>query len=125
MQYLVNKLIPRETSFYTLLGNAANQFLDDCVNERPESPATFESSIQKAFRANVMEYCTCPDIQQDYFTRARMQFNHIHRTVAQSFITRECRIDKNRAVLDPSFLCESLGLQGRMDLLQSDVRNLI
>lgn len=125
LQYLVNKLIPRETSFYTLLGNAANQFLDDCVNERPESPATFESSIQKAFRANVMEYCTCPDIQQDYFTRAHMQFNHIHRTVAQSFITRECRIDKNRAVLEPSFLCESLGLQGRMDLLQSDGRNLI
>lgn len=125
LQYLVNRLTPRETTFHTLLGNAANQFLDDCVNERPDAPATFENSIQKAFRANVMEYCTCPDIKQDYFTRASMQFNHIHRTVAQSFITRDCRIDKNLAVLEPSFLCESLGLQGRMDLLQSDGKNLI
>ena len=125
LQYLVNKLTPRETTFHTLLGNAANQFLDDCVNERPDAPATFANSIQKAFRLNVMEYCTCPDIDQDYFTRATMQFNHIHRTVEQSFVTRDCHIDKNRAVLEPSFLCECLGLQGRMDLLQSDGRNLI
>ena len=125
LQYLVNKLTPRETSHYTLLGNAANQFLDDCVNERPDAPATFEGSIQKAFRTNVMEYCTCTDIDAAYFARAAKQFDNIHHTVEQSFPTPDCHIDKNSAVLEPSFLCECLGLQGRMDFLQSDGRNLI
>ena len=125
LQYLVNKLTPRETTYHTLLGNAANQFLDDCINSREEAPATYERSIQKAFRLNVMEYCTCQDIDQEYFTRAKMQFNHIYRTVEQSFATAECHIDKNRAVLEPSFICECLGLQGRMDLLQSDGTNLV
>lgn len=125
LQYLVNKMIPHDTTFHTLLGNAANQFLDDCVNESTDSPATFENSIQKAFRNNVMEYCTCPDITKDYFMRAHTQFEHIHQIVSRSFPTPECRIDKNKAILEPSFLCECMGLQGRMDFLQSDGKNLI
>lgn len=125
LQYLVNKIAPRETTFHTLLGNAANQFLDDCINEQADAPATYDDSIQKAFRANVLEYCTCKDIDASFFQRASMQFNHIHRVVSQSFRTPECHIDKNLAILEPSFICESLGLQGRMDLLQSDGRNLI
>ena len=31
----------------------------------------------------------------------------------------------DQAILEPSFLCEMLGLQGRMDLLQEDFRLLI
>lgn len=125
LQYLANKILPQETTFHTLLGNAANQFLDDCVNEKDESPARFEDSIQKAFRNNVMEYCTCQDINQDYFTKARLQFEHIQHTVIQSFPNQSCNIDRNRAILEPSFLCEALGLQGRMDLLQDDGKKLI
>lgn len=125
LQYIVNKILPQETTFHTLLGNAANQFLDDCVNETDDSPARFEDSIQKAFRNNVMEYCTCPDINQDYFAKARLQFEHIQRIVMQSFPNPSCRIDRNKAILEPSFLCEALGLQGRMDLLQDDGKNLI
>lgn len=125
LQYLVNKILPQETTFHTLLGNAANQFLDDCVNEKDESPARFEDSIQKAFRNNVMEYCTCQNINRDYFTKARLLFEHIQHTVMQSFPNQSCNIDRNKAILEPSFLCEALGLQGRMDLLQDDGKNLI
>ncbi len=125
LQYIVNKILPQETTFHTLLGNAANQFLDDCVNETDDSPARFEDSIRKAFRGNVMEYCTCPDINRDYFARARLQFEHIRHTVMQSFPGPSCRIDRNKAILEPSFLCEALGLQGRMDLLQDDGKKLV
>lgn len=125
LQYIVNKITPRETTMHILLGNAANQFLDDCINESPENPITFESSIKQAFQNNMIEYCTCSDIDKNYFVRAHNQFINIQHTVAQSFTNNDCRIDKTRAILEPSFLCESLGLQGRMDLLQDDGKRLI
>ena len=125
LNYIVHKFKPRETSHYILLGNAANQFLDDCVNEQPEQLATFLNSIQKAFRDDILSYTACDKIDKDYFERAEEQFNAIRETVQALFHSPTCQIDKDGALLEPSFLCECMGLQGRMDFLQGDFRNLI
>lgn len=125
LNYLVSKFRPRETSHYILLGNAANQFLDDCVNEQPHQPATYERSIQKVFRNELLAYTCCDKIDREYFTRAQEQFKYIRETVHAIFNSPTCQIDKDGALLEPSFLCECLGLQGRMDYLQGDFRNLI
>ena len=125
LNYLVSKFRPRETSHYILLGNAANQFLDDCVNEQPHQPATFERSIQKVFRNELLAYTSCDKIDREYFARAQEQFKYIRETVQAVFNSPTCQIDKDGALLEPSFLCEHLGLQGRMDFLQGDFRNLI
>ena len=125
LNYMIHKFKPRETSHYILLGNAANQFLDDCVNEQPNQPATFLNSIQKAFRDDILSYTACEKIDKDYFQRAEEQFKGIRETVQAIFHSPTCQIDKNGALLEPSFLCECMGLQGRMDFLQGDYRNLI
>lgn len=125
LNYLVSKFRPRETSHHILLGNAANQFLDDCVNEQPHQPATFERSIQKVFRNELLAYTSCDKIDREYFARAQEQFKYIRETVQAVFNSPTCQIDKDGALLEPSFLCEHLGLQGRMDFLQGDFRNLI
>lgn len=125
LNYLVHKFKPRETSHHILLGNAANQFLDDCVNEQPDQPATFLNSIQKAFRDDILSYTACEKIDKDYFQRAEEQFRAIRETVQALFHSPTCQIDKDGALLEPSFLCECMGLQGRMDFLQGDFRNLI
>lgn len=125
LNYIVHKFKPRETSHYILLGNAANQFLDDCVNEQPEQPTTFLNSIHKAFRDDILSYSACEKIDKDYFERAEEQFKAIRETVQALFHSPTCQIDKDGALLEPSFLCECMGLQGRMDFLQGDFRNLI
>lgn len=125
LNYLMNKLRPQESTPYILLGNAANQFLDDCINESNETPASFESSIQKAFRTDLLAYCCTPQIDRSYFQKAEEQFNHIRQTLETLFHTPSYHFDRNKVMLEPSFLCESMGLQGRMDLLQSDGKNLI
>lgn len=123
--YLVQKFKPREQTHHILLGNTANQFLDDCVNEQSGHPATYEHSIRQAFRNSLLAYSACEQIDKEYFERAKRQFHHIRQTVQAVFQSPTCQIDKSGALLEPSFLCECLGLQGRMDFLQGDYRNLI
>ncbi len=125
LNYLINKFRPRETTHYILLGYAANQFLDDCVNAPADSPATYRQSIRKVFRDAPLAYTACDGIDKEYFRRAEAQFGAIRETVQAIFHSPTCQIDKDGALLEPSFLCECLGLQGRMDFLQGDFRNLI
>jgi len=125
LNYLMNKFRPQENTPYILLGNAANQFLDDCINESDEAPASFDSSIQKAFRTDLLAYCSTPQIDREYFRKAKEQFSHIRQTLDTLFHTPSYRFSRNKVMLEPSFLCECMGLQGRMDLLQSDGKNLI
>ncbi len=125
LNYLMNKFRQQESTHYILLGNAANQFLDDCVNASDNAPAAFDTSIQKAFRTDLLAYCVTPDIARTYFKNAKEQFEHIRQTLVQLFNNDSYRFDKNQVLLEPSFLCECMGLQGRMDLLQGDGRNLI
>ncbi len=125
LNYLVNKFKPRENSHHILLGNAANQFLDDCVNEQPGQPASYERSMQKVFRSELLAYSANEHIDKEYFDRAQHQFKAIHDTVQAVFNSPTCQIDKSGALLEPSFLCECMGLQGRMDFLQGDFKSLI
>ena len=125
LNYLVQRFKPRENSHHILLGNAANQFLDDCVNEQPEQPASYERSIQKVFRGELLAYSANEHIDADYFKAAKEQFGKIHDTVHALFTSPVFKVEKNGVLLEPSFLCECMGLQGRMDFLQGDFRCLI
>ena len=175
--HLLNKFAPPARSAAIQLGNAANQFLDDCVNENrdlereetsenevfrlgsaererfiqnrdlkradracPESAGrerftqnadgTAEAelylrSMQNSFRISPLAWSTLPDIDRDFFNRCEMQFHHIRQTVRNSFSAAGIDIRKTEVELEPSFLCEALGLQGRMDLLTRNADKLV
>lgn len=175
--HLLNKFAPPARSAAIQLGNAANQFLDDCVNENrdleraktsenevfrlgsaererfiqnrdleredracPESAGrerfiqnadgTAETelylrSMQNSFRLSPLAWSTLPDIDRDFFNRCEMQFRHIRQTVRNSFSAAGIDIRKTEVELEPSFLCEALGLQGRMDLLTRNADKLV
>lgn len=148
--HLLNKLAPPARSAAIQLGNAANQFLDDCVNENrdleredracPESAGherftqnadgTAEAelylrSMQNSFRLSPLAWSTLPDIDRDFFNRCEMQFHHIRQTVRNSFSAAGIDIRQTEVELEPSFLCEALGLQGRMDLLTRNADKLV
>ncbi len=128
--YFLSKFSPSPRSAAIQMGNAANQFLDDCVNE-PESEAGTDEetlylrSIRRSFRHDPLAWSTLPDIDRDFFDRCRQQFHHIRDNVRHHFGI--ARIDTKHAQvqLEPAFLCEALGLQGRMDLLAGNGEKLI
>ena len=54
-----------------------------------------------------------------------MHFEHIRETVQKTFLQPGYNLDKNDAVLEPSYICEALGIQGRLDYMQRDMSSFI
>ena len=44
-----------------------------------------------------------------------MHFEHIRDIVQHTFLEPGYNLDKKDAVLEPSYICEALGIQGRLD----------
>ena len=59
-------------------------------------------------------------IDRKFFDAACEQFCNIQKTVGTQAIEGEGGYTQDDAQLEPSFFCEALGLQGRIDLLQGN-----
>lgn len=125
----VARLLPDENTRHILLGNIANLFLDELVNETEEGePVTYESSMRKAFHASPLNIAACPDLidapkEREFFEQCRTQFDQLKEVVHTHFA--EQHIACERALLEPSFISELLGIQGRLDLLSDDYSSFI
>ncbi len=125
MGYILNMFEKSEESAARLLGEAANMFLDDCANESNNEPATLQRSTAKFFREYPLQLSACSDIDKKFFEQLAIQFANIQMKVGNVGIESDGGYRRDNIQLEPSFFCEALGLQGRIDLLQSDFHNLI
>lgn len=123
--YIINLFEQSGDSAARLLGEAANLFLDDCVNEEREEPATYGGSMKKFFREYTLPLSVCSGIDNEFFSWSRRHFDNIQTRMGSTGIEAEDNYRRDRLYLEPSFFCEPLGLQGRIDLLQSDCSHLI
>lgn len=123
--YVLNLFDKNEESAARLLGEAANMFLDDCANESKESPATYKTSVAKFFREYPLQLTSCDNIDKAFFAQLQQQFHNIQIKIGYIGIDSGSGYRRDNVQLEPSFFCEALGLQGRIDLLQSDYRRLI
>lgn len=122
LNYTIDKFKPALNTVHTLLGMAANQFLDDCVNS---DDADYVTSLKKVYKDNVLAFTACTDIGRDFFDKCRQQFDNIKKSL-DLLTSKEGLIgNKDSIYLEPSFFCETLGIQGRMDFLQDDCKALI
>ncbi len=118
--FTVNRLTPRLSNKHIVLGNFAGSALDDIINH----PAEYD--IKKTFRSNfrekALDYATCPDFDAASFKQdAERQVENIKGIVDEIFQT----FDREKAILEPSFVCERLGIQGRVDLMTTDLKLLV
>lgn len=119
LMYLVSRLREKPNSQAILLGNFAGSALDDSINNEHFSMA---HTLTSSFREKALEYCTCPDFDGARFkSDAMTQTENLRGVVAD--LRR--RYDLTRAILEPSFVCERLGVQGRVDLMTTDLRLLV
>lgn len=120
---LLRKLMPAANTPAIQLGNLAGQFLDEAINNRSGKPINYNDSIKHFFNHSALELITCGDLQ-DFHHEARQQLQNIERFVGEVFAGVH-HIKPEELILEPSFICEELGLQGRVDLLQNDYRVLM
>ena len=121
LSHLVNRMKPKPNNRYTILGNLAGQVLDNAVNT-PQ--ATLSDAYRCNFRDKALEYATCDDLDiQQFKQEAQKQAVNIGQAVDELF-NRE-HIDQSKAILEPTFVCEKLGLQGRIDLMTTDMKIIV
>ena len=111
-----------------LLGNIANLFLDEWIHA--EGEVDYLKCMQKAFRRYPIELAACADLrdrekERQFFDDCKLHFDHIRETVNDTFHAAGYELDKTDAVLEPSYICEALGLQGRLDYMQRDMSSFI
>lgn len=126
--YALARLQPVENARPLLLGNIANLFLDEWIHTRDE--ADYLTCMKKAFRRYPIELAACTDLsdrekERQFFEDCRMHFDHIREVVSHTFHLPGYELDKTDAVLEPSYICEALGLQGRLDYMQRDMSSFI
>lgn len=121
--YLLNKIKPSANSSAILLGNFASQLLDEAVHSG-NGQVSYNDSVRRFFINNTLNIAVCGDLQPSFHEQARAQKSNLERIIHEQF-PEVCNLDMNKIVLEPSFLCEMLGLQGRMDLLQEDMSVLM
>lgn len=127
--YLLSRLVPIENARPLLLGNIANLFLDEWIHAGEEEPDYVEC-MKKAFRQYPIELAACeelrdPSKEKEFAKDCRTHFDHIRKTVQQTFLEPGYNLDKKDAVLEPSYICEPLGIQGRLDYMQRDMSSFI
>ena len=118
--FTVNRLTPRSTNKHIVLGNFAGSALDDIINH----PAEYDikETFHSNFKEKALDYATCPDFDAASFKQdAERQVENIKGIVDEIFQT----FDREKAILEPSFVCERLGIQGRVDLMTTDLKLLV
>ena len=149
--YTLNRLKPRVNNQAALLGNFAGVALDLLVHssephpqplpcegrggddvqpceergevQRAHERCTLSAALKRAFREDILRYLACPDFDPVKFKRdAQRQMTNIAEAV--DILQAEAQ-GHGGFLLEPSFVCEQLGLQGRVDLMTTDMSLLV
>lgn len=117
LTYLVNRLKPTAHTEPILLGHFASQLLDEEVHGMYGRP--YRDSVLDFFRRFTFSLLNV-DISESFHENVRKQRDNIHRVFTTMLPHHDAEV-----ILEPSFISEMLGLQGRIDYLQADHSLLI
>lgn len=126
--YLLARLQSPDNTRPLLLGNIANLFLDEWIYAKKDPD--YLACMKKAFRSYSIELAACADLldrekEKEFFADCKRHFDHIRQMVTETFRAPGYELDKTDAVLEPTYICEALGLQGRLDYMQRDMSSFI
>lgn len=118
--FTVKRMGERPNNKHIILGNFAGSALDDIINHPTDY--TIKDTFRSNFREKALDFATCPDFNAVEFKQAaEQQVANIQEIVNELFQSFE----REKAILEPSFVCERLGLQGRIDLMTTDLKLLV
>ncbi len=127
LHYTLNRLRPRPNTQAILLGNFAGDALDDIVHSTDADGYDVSQTLRRSFSEQALQFCACKGFNGKVFNEdARRQAANIREVSDLLFQPGNTNTyDRGKVLLEPSFVCERLGLQGRVDLMTTDLRLLI
>lgn len=124
--HLLHRLEPFAGNKDILLGNFAGMLLDNAVYGRH---LPFDEVFSAFVGDNLLDILALEDAGgfslSDFREQGMAQARHIDTALHETLAQDVGGYRPEQVVLEPSFVCEMLGLQGRMDFLQLDHRVLI
>ena len=116
---ILNRLKPQPNTIAIHLGNLSGQMLDDVVHGLD---VPFAETMGEFFRHNALQLIACPDMLDrdkvtEFYNEARRQEGNIKQLIGDALPLSVSGYDSRDVMLEPSFFCETLGIQGRMDML--------
>jgi len=150
LSYMVTQMTPSVSSQAMILGDYAGAFLDACIH----GDASWQETLKKDFADNALRYLMCPDFDATkYKDQCKQQAENIREIVKEikapqpqqkgtvpqppqgDLLKNDSIADKTiqknsprggwGAILEPSFVCPALGIQGRVDLMSEDMMYLV
>lgn len=115
-RYFWNRIRPKTITDSILLGNAVNLIFDELITSKDFRSVTFDSLMPKIFARYPIEFVSAKSVDRRFFQNLHSQFETLKRILSTDFSA--LGIDRRKAMVEPSFICEALGLQGRLDFLQ-------
>lgn len=120
---LIKKLEPAVNTEPIVLGNFAGQLLDETLRQMPDGH-TYNDSVKDFFKGNALKMLTL-QLGKSFHNQAKKQQHNIEKAFNTDLPEYEKGFSKSDGLVEPSFICEMLGLRGRMDYLQRDMSFLI
>ena len=119
--YLLHMIEPAAESEAIMLGNLAGQLLDETLHTQEIS---YASSARHFFEQNAFSILSTPPNAQ-FHTNAQAQLQNIRKAIQYDLPAQVSHFHTDKVMVEPSFFSSMLGLQGRMDMLQLDLRVLV
>lgn len=121
---MIKKIRPEQISKSILLGVFAGQLLDEAIHRKDNVEFDYKTAITEFFKNSALKMAVCPDLDSSFHSEAKCQQLNIEKAIRKTL--HEIKgYDSEKIVVEPSFFCETLGIQGRMDMLQTDFTILI
>ena len=119
--YLLHMIEPPAESEAIMLGNLAGQLLDETLHTQGLS---YADSAREFFRQHALSLLATPPSAQ-FHANARNQLQNIRKAIHDDLPAQVGSFHTDKVMVEPSFFSSMLGLQGRMDMLQLDLRVLV
>lgn len=128
LNYFMSKFNPVPNSPAIIIGNFANNVLDEFLYDEAFGVVELKKVFEKTFKQYPFEFTTSKELQAkdkeiQFIQEINKQFLNIKHVVQNDLANKN--IDRNKSILEPSFICEIMGVHGRMDFLEEGYNNLI
>ena len=123
--YFINRFRERSSTLPLFLGNVVNQFLDQIIRENGKG---FKEHFVESFSSFPLEYVTLFPSDKELLAfmkeKLALHYSNLQRVINSDFPSLTPPLDRAEVLLEPSFLAPELGLQGRLDLLRLDEKDV-
>lgn len=120
---LIKKLEPQQASDATVLGNLAGLLLDESIHQQ-KGGRPYSEIAKSFFMDNALSLLSIKG-GQAFHEEAQRQQQHIGQAISTTLPKALPDFKPEWGIVEPSFFSEMLGLQGRMDYLQTDFHVLM